>query len=459
MTDWIRVRGRGSLTKTGSTGESPATPDEIGAFARQVAADAVYGSFGEFQSDYWKDKWSVAPKDLVQVDAGRDNEDHKTFTIEIRLNPILYNVKRGGLQHFLGVLAGDLFYLRIAGFNLKDLRVTEVQIPDAFNNALEAAFRKEAHSADLIRTAFELKPPDAFLAFSLKPRVGLKQDAIREIALGVLEAGFHLVEFDTRYLDLTDANLPFLLSLASEAAAVGGKKRITRLSLNLSVSEAFALDIFERFIKTSDWPLIVKIDGGFDGLSTIQAMRHQFTGRASPIITCYPLLRDQLASRIPPDLFVRVLSRSGVDIIYPGKGPSVGKPFRELGQDEIDAIGEATRRYRHLADQEWPIISLAGGVYAGQLHALYELVGPKVAYFLGGAVSLHRHGPIEGAKLCFKILTASAKHHRNVLADVPDLPGDLIEEIEAAYEIPPGSDKNTFHYVPPRDLNVEVPRL
>jgi len=111
-----------------------------------------------------------------------------------------------------------------------------------------------------------------------------------------------------------------------------------------------------------------------------------------------------------------------------------------------------------LADQEWPIISLAGGVYAGQLHALYELVGPKVAYFLGGAVSLHRHGPIEGAKLCFKILAASAKHHRNVLADVPDLPGDLIEEIEAAYEIPPGSDKNTFHYVPPRDLNVEVPR-
>jgi hypothetical protein len=114
--------------------------------------------------------------------------------------------------------------------------------------------------------------------------------------------------------------------------------------------------------------------------------------------------------------------------------------------------------YRQLADQEWPIVSLAGGVYAGQLHALFELVGPKVAYFLGGAVALHRKGPVQGAALCAKILAQSAKQHREKLADVPDLPRDLIEDIEHAYDVPPGSDPNTFHYVPPRDLKAEVPR-
>lgn len=456
--EWISVHGRGSVTKVTGDKESAATADDVGAIARQLAADAVYGSFGKFQSAYWKGKWNRDPENLVQVDAAPDKDDHKSFTIEIRLNTALYDVTKGGLQHFLGVLAGDLFYLRVFGFILRDLHVTKVEIPEGFNKALEGSFRKEAHDAKLIRTAFQLNPTDALLAFSFKPRVGLKPNAISEITLGVLEAGFHIVEFDTRYLDLSDANVEFLVKLATEAAHVGGEKRITRLSPNLSVSAPLAIDIFKQFLKTSEWPLIAKVDGGFDGLSTVQAIRRQFTGRQSPIITCYPLLSNQLASKIPSDVFLSALTRSGVDIIYPGKGPSVGRPFRELGQDEIDALGEATRRYRRLADKEWPIISLAGGVYAGQLHALYELVGPKVAYFLGGAVSLHRDGPIEGAKLCSKILTKSAELHRGDLAKVPDLPGKLIEDIEAAYNIPPGGDNTTFHYVPPRDLQVEVPR-
>jgi ribulose 1,5-bisphosphate carboxylase large subunit-like protein len=38
------------------------------------------------------------------------------------------------------------------------------------------------------------------------------------------------------------------------------------------------------------------------------------------------------------------------------------------------------------------MVTLAGGIYAGQLHALYELVGPSCAFFLGGAVALHKDG-------------------------------------------------------------------
>jgi ribulose 1,5-bisphosphate carboxylase large subunit-like protein len=458
VADWIHVRGRGTVSKVNGAEESDATPDDIGGIARQVAADAVYGSFGDFRDEYWKKKWNSAPEDLVRVDAARDDNDHRKFTIDISINPALYDVTRGGLQHFLGVLAGDLFYLRIPGFILKDINVTKVEIPDGLSRALETTYRKEAYSTQRIRSAFQLNSHDALLAFSFKPRVGLKADAIREITLGVLDAGFHIVEFDTRYLDLSDATVDFLLELAGEAAQVGGKGRITRLSPNLSVAAPLALDLCHRFGKTSDWPYIVKVDGGFDGLSTVQEIRRQFAGTHAPIITCYPLLRDQLASKIPPDTFVAALAQSGVDIVYPGKGPSVGKPFRELGQAESEAVGEATRRYRLLADKEWPMISLAGGVYAGQLHALFELVGPKVAYFLGGAVSLHRRGPVEGARLCSKVLAKSAKLHCDALADVADLPGELIKEIEEAYDIPPGIDKNTFHYVPPRDLKVEVPR-
>ncbi len=458
MPEWIRVRGRGSVMKVTATGESPATPDDIGSIARQVAADAVYGTFGEFRSRYWNGKWKVASNDLVRVEAAQDDSDSTAFTIGIDLNSDLYNVSKGGLQHFLGVLAGDLFFLRVPGFRLRDLHVTDVEIPISMLNALAALYRGEAYSTDRIRSAFNLGDLEALLAFSFKPRVGLKRDAIREIALGVLGEGFHIVEFDTRYLDLTEENVNFLLQLAHEAAQVAGSERVTRLSPNLSVAAPLAVDLCERFSKTSEWPYLVKVDGGFDGISTIQAVRRRFRDTQAPVITCYPLLRDQLAPKIPRDTFLEALTYSGADIIYPGGGPSVGRGVRGLGAAEKNALGEATRRYHDFAAREWPTVTLAGGVYAGELHALFELVGPRVAYFLGGAVSLHRDGPIEGAKLCARVLQEAANRHRDALAEVEDLPAGLIKEIEAAYDIPTGADKNTFHYVPPRDLPADLPR-
>jgi hypothetical protein len=40
------------------------------------------------------------------------------------------------------------------------------------------------------------------MAFSFKPRVGFSKEFIRRVTLGVLQAGFNLVELDTRNLQL-----------------------------------------------------------------------------------------------------------------------------------------------------------------------------------------------------------------------------------------------------------------
>src|SRR5215471_17362645 len=114
MAEWIRIRVRLSMFKAGSPG-GPATPDQVGALARQLAADAVYGSFGEFRNDYWSSRWELPPDQLVHVNVDPDTIDGRDANITMSLNSDLYDVANGGLQHFLGVLAGDLFFLRIPG--------------------------------------------------------------------------------------------------------------------------------------------------------------------------------------------------------------------------------------------------------------------------------------------------------------------------------------------------------
>ena len=131
-----------------------------------------------------------------------------------------------------------------------------------------------------------------------------------------------------------------------------------------------------------------------------------------------------------------------------------------MGAAEITAVSSATNRYAGFVKQGWPLVTLAGGVYAGQLHCLYELVGPNVAFFLGGAVALHKDGPLKGADLCVRVVRKAAELHAREPKEVRDLPGSLIEEVEAAYEKPPGSDPGTFSYFSPKDFlaQVKVPR-
>lgn len=452
MTEWITITATGRVTK-GEPNEAQATLDEITNIGNQIAADAVFGSFLEFSSDYWRGKLSADPSEFATSKI--TSEDSK-LRITLRVNAVQYQMGCGGLQHFLGVLAGDLFFLGIPGFKIADFNVVDVDLPASSVADLEAHYRKEAHNTQRIRTAFALPDGEPLMAFSIKPRVGLKKEALREIVLGVLEAGFHIAEFDTRYLDASKQTIDFLTRLASEAEGIGKTKRITRLSPNLSFPAPMATEIYNTFRASSKPPYVVKVDGGFDGFSTIQNLRQSFSGTDSPIITCYPLLRDQMNSRIPRDFFIRALALSGADVIYPGFSPSVGGGTRQLGAAERTAVSVATNRYAEFVKKGWPLVTLAGGVYAGQLHCLYELVGPDVAFFLGGAVALHRDGPLAGAELCARVVRKAAELHTKDPGNVKDLPGKLIEDVEAAYDIPPGLDKATFAYCSPKDFLAQI---
>lgn len=227
------------------------------------------------------------------------------------------------------------------------------------------------------------------LAFSFKPRNGLTQSEFKRIAEGVLRAGFNLVEMDVRNVEFMDKSWRDAFAEVARSA-LNVTTHVARFSLNLSGPADLVIPYAEEFrlLHASHGPWVVKVDGGLDGISTIQALRQHFGEADRPIITCYPILGAPLQSRIGVDTFRDMLVLSGADIIYPGGAPRIGDG--DFVDRERDVRG--VRRYRDILSQGWPMPSIAGGVHAGQLPAYFEIFGPGVSYFLGGGVALHLNG-------------------------------------------------------------------
>ena len=169
-------------------------------------------------------------------------------------------------------------------------------------------------------------------------------------------------------------------------------------------------------------------------MSSLQAIRLALGEGPSPIVTCYPILRNQLTSAVGDLTWVEFLSLSGADIIYPGGRPTFPNERRPVWGSHADGWSRAARIYDDMISRQWPMPTIAGGVHPGHLHACYELLGPKVAYFLGGAVALHPHSPVQGARLCVEVLenaislAAEAESSGDDYAE--DLPTRLLRKVE-----------------------------
>jgi ribulose 1,5-bisphosphate carboxylase large subunit-like protein len=389
-------------------------PDDAHRLIDQIKNDALYGTYGTLDHEYWKSRMEFGPATLSEAEMLSDSSTSdglRSYEFELRLSSSLFPPVMGGAPHLFGMLAGDLLRFTLPPFSLKDWRIKEIKFSDDWESAHFDSFRKSiANDIKSIRAAFGLRHGLPLLAFSFKPRVGFSIHGLEEVATNVLSAGFNIVELDTRHLPVDRRILKQLLDLACKLPDKF-HKHVARLSLNLSMRTDIAMEAAETLCRNCPQPAILKIDGGFNGMSSVQSIRGKDIrdGRKlGPIITCYPLLQRALARYVPADHYVATLAASGVDIIYPGERPDIGGMVRSL-----DGAGERNhlrpvQRYIDLTKKGWPMLSIAGGIYPGQLQAFYELLGPDVAWFLGGGVALHRDGPRAGAALCVAIAQESA---------------------------------------------------
>jgi ribulose 1,5-bisphosphate carboxylase large subunit-like protein len=463
------IEARIRFVATGADGSS-ITSDEAQRVVNQVRSDALFGTFAELDDSFWRTRMERNPAALSQATLVREEEDPDTklkrFYFDLRLNSELFPPAQGGIQHLFGILAGDLLQFTLPPIKVKKIQVLELRMPDDWKAAQYVAFREgSSNTIAEIRTQFKLEPGMPLLAYSFKPRVGFRLDSLEQVAGDVLDAGFNIVELDTRFLAQDKQQIEALRQMAQRLA---DRKRnhVGRFSINLSLPPDLLLPEARALCSQLNPPVVFKIDGGLDGMSGLQAVRRERlkdrNGHA-PIITCYPLVRSALALFVPSTEFVDALASSGADIVYPGGRPDIGSMVRSLGRQEELGQVAAVMRYRRLVEQHWPMPSIAGGIYAGQLQAYYELLGPDVAWFLGGGVALHKDGPKAGAALCRKVavevasLRARASSKGAGWAD--DLGGHLPEECEEMYAGRSSLTKEQLKYVSPKEALAIIPDL
>jgi len=437
--DQVKISGRFTLAKESSGSPVQVSIADAERVVDQWQEDALTGSFAPVADIYDDNEWET-PKDQLaitkSVDHQRGSDD--SFRFEIGLNLKYFPLGDGGLQHLIGIVAGDLFIARFSDLKVTDFQITELEHPDLSGQL-------EQGTVATVRKNFGLHANQPLLAFSFKPRVGLKPSSMERVVLGVLSAGFNIVEMDTRQIILDSEHCDWLVEL-SKKAIKQGKAHITRFSPNLTMSAALVVDTAKKFQEAHDGlPWVVKVDGGLDGISTVQALRKQWprSEGGGLTITSYPYLRNILSSRVPGDFMNHVLAAAGIDILYAGQRPSFSSTTRQL--DASASLHNSIRRYQAMYRSGYFIPTIAGGIKLGEIHAYIDLLWPNSAFFLGGCIAAHKNGAIEGAEVCVRVVEEAIKDRKK-----PEkkrkrhLSKSLIIEIESSYI-------NHHQYISPRD--------
>jgi ribulose 1,5-bisphosphate carboxylase large subunit-like protein len=377
-------------------------------FLNQIRADALTGTFGDFNQSIF------ATPDAFKAFQARSAKLAKVFNVtdaadgpirelkfELQLACDAFAAADLGMQKLVHVLVSDLFERRAPVLDGR-VEIADVDL-GPLDKVFSAAYRPKSHSIAAIRQAFELEPDEPLLAFTLKPRSALTLDDYLHLARDAFEGGCQIVEMDTRDLDVAPGTrMQTILELSKRALAASQGKRPRRFSVNLSgplhaIKDTIqALSDLHKQANTPCW--VVKIDGNLDGLSTIQAIRQgALPLHSQPIVTCYPVLKYGLQRYLGRDTFVRLLTLSGADIIYPGARPE----FR--GDKAIDGAGaeqytHAKRHYEKMRTDGYPLLSVAGGISIGHVHATVALLGVDIAFFVGGGLALSHHDVEKAAK-------------------------------------------------------------
>ncbi|MEW9855167.1 hypothetical protein [Novosphingobium sp. M1R2S20] len=379
--------------------------EKFGDFLEQVGRDLLVGTFADFHKSIFPNAANADAFQKRAAEAAACHDDRNDadvarniFGFRVEFDTSLFADPDYALQRLIHTLASDVFLRRIsdhAGF----VAVKTIDF-GALKGTIEAAYRTQSNDRAKIRQAFALGDHKPLLAFSLKPRSCLSDDDYYAITRQAFDSGCDIVELDTRDLLLHGADRLALFETLTSLALDMSKGRICRFSANLSGPPRVIGPIYERLAQlheaqAPEGPWVIKVDGNLDGLSLVQAIRAgQFTAYAQPIITCYPVLKYALERALGPDGFVRMLAMSGVDVIYPGQSPSFGNAN---GRIDTQRVAAAKQHYQTMDMGGYPLLSVAGGVAINSVHACLSVLGPDIAFFVGGGIATSKQGIKSGA--------------------------------------------------------------
>lgn len=404
----------------------------------QIARDAAYGTYHELPNNLAEKL--IDFRDYAKVENAEPLEGKTNiFSFEISISQEIFPIDEGGIQHFISTAVGDLFSGNTPNKDIEKIVINSIDWETIKSN--------NSDNINIIRSKFNLENLEPLMAFTFKPRFGLNTDDFIEISKQVFCAGFHIVEPDTRKILLNSEKEKFI-EFAKDLNQLSCK-HTKAFSLNLSNRINDVDEIIRKLSSDNSSPIVVKIDGSLDGLTLMQKAK---ATNPDCIITCYPLLKNQFKSKIPTDFLNQATVFCGADIMYPSGRANIHDTVRNYGSTERHAINNSARRYAKYIESGTFIPTVAGGVTPAQLHIFYELYGPNIAFFLGGAVALHQDGPEHGARLCMNIIHHAVEYRQQHLTgEAEDISEKLMNEIHTKYE--------SMEYFSPREFFKSYPHI
>jgi ribulose 1,5-bisphosphate carboxylase large subunit-like protein len=390
----------------------------------ELRREIEVGTFGEYTEKIFRNEQAArsfgqkTARAVELLPTWNDQDlDRGRIPVTLRLGAEDFDDPAFGLQRLLHFLCSDLFERRSVG------KWTVEKVDLSALERIRAHYGPRSRDRDHIETVFGLQAGRPLLAFSVKPRARLEREDYLHLLTEAIDGGCDLVEMDTRDFPRSDATYESLVCELYEAAW----SRNAQFSANFSGPLHRSLALLSKLAKKAK-PWVIKIDGTFDGLSTLQGVRDEFA-QNQPIVTTWPALKYALPDRLGSDLLLELFVMSGSDIIYPGGQP----PLRQTTLiDASHNLVRAQMRYQRVRElgEKRPLPSIAGGIHAGLLHAYYAMFGPDTAFFVGGGIALARDGIKAGAQACRRALNEAAEFRDKGVWDADAFRSKLAVEVD-----------------------------
>src|SRR5262249_2393196 len=101
-----------------------------------------------------------------------------------------------------------------------------------------------------------------------------------------------------------------------------------------------------------------------------------------------------------------------------------------------------------LQKRGWPLPSVAGGIHPGMFHVVLELLGPRLAFFVGGGIALHPKGPVAGGEYWRACLDAASGPCWRRDADWSN-PPEVLQRCATEYGASLATPSDEFQYINP----------
>jgi 2,3-diketo-5-methylthiopentyl-1-phosphate enolase len=399
---------------------SDLTAAEFERIAIQMAVNAGVGTWTEVTSD---PKLGLKFKNLQkQFGAELSYMDFDTGLIKLAVPSSNIDVEYGGVPFLLNTVAGDVLGLSRG----RSVRLVDLELPDSFVRQMPGP----NVGVEGLRKAVDVDDRP-LLAFSVKPRIGLSDDAFARITEEALLGGVDIVEDDTRLLKTSNS------SPAGRASAV----RKVMESSELDKTKLYSVNVTGRADKMNEVARTVieagatalKIDVlavGFSALQSItEYIRAEHNG-SIPILV-YPAMYS-VYDRVIDRAITLALSRlCGADVIYAGT-PRIGsidvtESDVKLLQHHRTLLGSPPKTKRTLP-------SVAAGLHPGMVEFVKAVIRHNdFAYFIGGGIAGYPLGIRGGSELFLKAIRAFHVEEKAGLSPFSD---EEMKQMEKAGWVP-----------------------